>query len=397
MKIGFINTYFYPLVGGAEQNCLNLALALIEDKGNEVTVFTSDRKDGKIIDTKEEIYQGMKIKRYKPLFRFKYYFVVYPKFLMDILRTDLDIIHVHGFGFLWHDLAIVLKKIISPKIKFINTPHGPQVVYDSTPPYEKIIKKLIRFFEKTCINWVYDIVIKVNPNQDEWIVEYGIKKEKIKLLPNGLSNKDLELIREKKEIGKEECKKKLGLPGKRIITHLGRFSYYKGVKDIVKAFSQINLKYSDTVLVLAGRDDGALGDIKSEIDKLDNIIKSNIIIMEDIGEEEKYELLVATDIFISASEWEAFGVSLLEAMASGSAVISTKTEGGDFLLDDSKWGLVYDYGDAEALVNLLDQYLKDPKIWHYYMSRGFVRSKEFSWSKIGTDYRKLLEELITSN
>jgi len=46
MKIGFLIEYFYPVRGGAENNCFYIARELA--KSHEVHVFTSDRKDGKI-------------------------------------------------------------------------------------------------------------------------------------------------------------------------------------------------------------------------------------------------------------------------------------------------------------------------------------------------------------
>ena len=81
MKIGFLIEYFYPVSGGAENNCFYLAKELA--KKHEVHVFTSDRKDEKMFK-KEELIDGIKIHRYKNWFRYKYYLTFTPGFL-DIL------------------------------------------------------------------------------------------------------------------------------------------------------------------------------------------------------------------------------------------------------------------------------------------------------------------------
>ena len=57
MKIGFLINYFYPMKGGAEDNCFNLAKELA--KNNEVHVFTSLLKGTKkheILNILQEIY-----------------------------------------------------------------------------------------------------------------------------------------------------------------------------------------------------------------------------------------------------------------------------------------------------------------------------------------------------
>ena len=106
MKIAFISTYFHPIKGGAENNCFYIAKELA--KTHEVHIFTSDRKDNLVLKN-EEIVDNIHIHRFKTLFRYRYYLAFYPKMLRSILKKDLDIVHVHSLGFLWHDFCILLK------------------------------------------------------------------------------------------------------------------------------------------------------------------------------------------------------------------------------------------------------------------------------------------------
>ena len=138
MKIGFITTYFYPFTGGAEANCYYLAKELSKD--HEVHIFTSDRKDNRIIKNKEEKLDNLNIHRSRTLFRYRYYFAFYPSLLINLLKYNLDIIHVHSLGFLWHDKGIFIKKLFSPKTKFIITPHGPFMALKNYPLWQKILK-----------------------------------------------------------------------------------------------------------------------------------------------------------------------------------------------------------------------------------------------------------------
>ena len=94
MKIAFVTTYFYPVLGGAESNCFYLAKELA--KRHEVHVFTS----GNGLLKEEEVFENMHIHRSKTLFRIGYYGAFYPSLLFKLVKEEFDIVHVHSFGFL---------------------------------------------------------------------------------------------------------------------------------------------------------------------------------------------------------------------------------------------------------------------------------------------------------
>ncbi|HKU77599.1 MAG TPA: glycosyltransferase, partial [Pyrinomonadaceae bacterium] len=74
------------------------------------------------------------------------------------------------------------------------------------------------------------------------------------------------------------------------------------------------------------------------------------------------KLLCAMDVFVSASETESFGLAIVEAMAAGTAVVATATEGAKEVIDDQETGLLVPIGDvkriAESVVNLLSDFEK---------------------------------------
>ena len=73
--------------------------------------------------------------------------------------------------------------------------------------------------------------------------------------------------------------------------------------------------------------------------------------------DEAEKLLCAMDVFVSASETESFGLAIAEAMAAGTAVVATRTEGAQEVVEDRKTGLLVEIGDvagtADAVVALL--------------------------------------------
>ena len=68
MKILFITPFFHPVKGGMEEHVFQIARGLI-NKGHDVTVFTSNSsRFGKLISD-EEIYEGIKIRRFNTWFK----------------------------------------------------------------------------------------------------------------------------------------------------------------------------------------------------------------------------------------------------------------------------------------------------------------------------------------
>ncbi len=377
MKIAFISTYFYPFTGGAESNCFYLAKELA--KSHEIHVFTSDRKNSHIIEKNDEIIENIKIHRCETLFRYKYYFCFYPSLLNKLLKGDFDIIHTHSLGFVWHDLVLILKKIKNPKTKLVITPHGPFMTLKHYPLWQKLIKFKVKTFEKI-INRIYNLVIQVNPYQSTWLTkEYNFKKDKIKYLPNGI---DREIFKEKNA---KQFIKKYNLNNKFIISYIGRFHEYKGIQDVIKVLPNLIKKKKNLMFLIMGYDAGYLNDLKLLINhlKLNNYVK----IIENISEEEKLQALKTSEVYLLPSEWEAFGITILEAMAKKNAIISTNTEGGKFLVDKYS-GLLYNFHDLKNLKEALEILISNNILRSKMQNYNIKIAKEFTWDKISKDLEK---------
>ncbi len=305
------------------------------------------------------------------------------------MKQDVDIVHVSGFGFIWHDFILILKKLTSKNTKFINSPHGPFMPLGSYNLFLKILKGIYTAVQKLYLNWLYDIVTESNTYQWQWIVRYGIKREKIKLVTPGI---DREVI--DKSISDEDIlrfKQKYDLTDKYVISYLGRISKYKGVQHIIKTLPDILQHHPNIVLLIMGRDEGYVRSLKALAEKLK--VRKRIRFIIDIDEAEKYVGLNVSQIMIFPSEWEAFGIVLLEAMTQGNAIISTKTEGGNYLVTDGVNGHKYDFGDVEQLKSLLMNLLNNRELIENMKEENKKRVREFSWDEV---YRSTYEKIIDS-
>ena len=119
-------------------------------------------------------------------------------------------------------------------------------------------------------------------------------------------------------------------------------------------------------------------------------VEERVIFTGRVSEIDKIKLLDSAKIFILPSEWEAFGISLLEAMARGKLIISTKTEGGKYLVGKEN-GFLYDFGDIKKLEEILRNITE--KDLDKYKGANVKKAKEFLWSEIAEDLESVYDEI----
>ena len=351
LKIGYILSYFHPFKDGTENNCLYLASEMVK-LGHEVHVFTSDRRDGKILEEKEAEINGIKIHRSKTYWRYKYYLDLNPGMIPMTMKYDLDILHIHSFGFMFYDAVLMLKKALGHKTAIINTPHGPFMSLDSYPAWQKGLKSIFKILEWP-INHLYDGVIQVNTTQYPWIQKSGVKRKNIHFVPDGIPNDRFD------KVDNKEFLKKQNLEGKFVLCNLSRVLEYKSQHHIIQALPKIIEKHPNVVFLQMGKDHGWTEHCLKLAKELG--VEKHVRFLGMVSEEDKLRGLDAADIFLLPSEWEAFGIVTLEAMARHTAAVCSNCEGSNFLVQADN-GILHEWGDIEGLANACIKLIEDDKL-----------------------------------
>jgi glycosyltransferase involved in cell wall biosynthesis len=87
----------------------------------------------------------------------------------------------------------------------------------------------------------------------------------------------------------------------------------------------------------------------------------------------------AADLFVYPSLYEGFGLPPLEAMACGTAVISSTASSLPEVVGEA--GLLIDPADTEALAKAMEQVLSDTEMRKQMQSAGLVQAQNFSWER----------------
>lgn len=304
----------------------------------------------------------------------------------------IDVIHTH---FLRENYIAILSKILGNHVKIINTRH---MLLENS----RAVITANRFFTR-----YNDNIIAVSKRVKEQLLEEGIRPEKIKLIYNGIDPEEWSspmspTFRKEAGISDDEI----------VITSVARFSPEKGhefLLDGIRTFKDMlasnnNLKsISNEALesnsiatsrfkfVLVG--DGELHE--QIVEKTKALGLQNDIVFTGYQEDIR-NILKSSDLFISHSSSEAFGISILEAMASGLPVISTDSGGTAEIVNGfRKSGILIAYGDKEALATSLIHLLQNRELMEEYIKNGFQNVREhFSLDKTSEETYNLYAGLL---
>jgi glycosyltransferase involved in cell wall biosynthesis len=136
---------------------------------------------------------------------------------------------------------------------------------------------------------------------------------------------------------------------------VANFFGYKGHADVVQAAAILRDQGLDFTLLFVGRDGDASDAVRRQVQEglTDRVRFAGP--RTDIP-----RLLRLIDIFVSASHEEGFSNSILEAMASGRAIVATSAGGTVEQIDDGITGLLVDPRSPEALAGALGRLLRTP-------------------------------------
>lgn len=216
------------------------------------------------------------------------------------------------------------------------------------PSQNKITNRLIRKVDY-CIS-ISDITRK---RFASWA---GLDEKKILLLPNAI-HADLYGLFEKNG----ELVNKYNLTNKKVIMTLGRMSSqerYKGFDEIIDLLPRLLSKEPSLVYLAVGDGD----DRKRLIDKVSKLgLQKNVIFPGYINEEEKPDYFRLADVFVMPSYGEGFGFVFLEALACGTPVIASKTDGGREAVLDGELGTIVDPYNPQSIIDAIFKNLGQKK------------------------------------
>ena len=178
----------------------------------------------------------------------------------------------------------------------------------------------------------------------------------------------------------EKLKRRYGIRGDYVL-FVGTLEPRKNLIRLLEACFQLYGRRSDLAkkfqMVLAGQRGWLYDEIFEEVKNRG--LSGNVVFPGYVPAADMPKLYTGATVFIYPSLYEGFGLPVLEAMASGVAVISSNVSSIPEITGDA--ALLVDPLDTEGMSEALEKLLTDENYRKKLAERGLKRAEEFSWEK----------------
>ncbi len=219
---------------------------------------------------------------------------------------------------------------------------------------------------------------------DDAVARFGLKPERGRVIFNAVP------VREERAAGDTHWP----VPAGRYVFAIGRFVRKKGFDLLLRAYVELAERHPDVSLVIGGDgpDRSAAESLASELG-----IASRVTFAGRLDRPAVLAAMSSAEIFIMPSRVEPFGIVILEAWRSGTAVVATSRGGPREFIRDGLDGVLVDPFDTHALAFSIDRLLANRNERIAIADAGHQRVEEFTWSVITADYRAIYVEAIMAS
>jgi glycosyltransferase involved in cell wall biosynthesis/O-antigen/teichoic acid export membrane protein len=352
--------------GGAEVYIHEIAKRL-KERGYKVTVFCGN--DGH--SPRNEVVDGVQIIR-----RGGFYTVYVWAFLYYVLRLhglfDIVIDSENGIPF-FTPLYVGV-----PVVGLVY--HVHQEVFREHLAFP--FSQLAMFLEGTLAPLIYRRVkmVAISPSSKSDMKKIGFKR----------AEKIIDVINPGIDLKKFSPRKKTELP---TVVYLGRLKPYKSVDVIIKSMKVLSEKIPTLRFIIGGS-----GESRPALEKLveKNNLNNVVEFAGRVSEEKRAELLATAWVVVQPSKIEGWGITAIEANASGTPVVAANVAGLRDSVQNPHTGFLVDWGDVDVFAKKIGEIIQDKKLRCKLEKGALDWSKNFSWEKTVDQVITVLDEVTAS-
>jgi len=413
-RIALVSTHGYvaahPPLGAADTGgqvvyVLELAKKLAQ-LGHKVDIFTRRFEDQPEIDAVDENVRVIRIPCGGPDFIPKEYLHRHltewsEKALRYIKREGLNYLFINSH---YWDAGVAGQRLSEAlSIPHIHTPHSlgmwkkKQMETDYPERADKFEAEFNfkeRIQHELIIYRSCQLVIATTPIQlDMLLDDYGLNRSRVHMIPPGYDDNRFYPV---SESSRQMIRQQLGIEGK-VVLALGRLATNKGYDLLIDGFSVLASRVPDARLRLAlggenldDQEATILRQLHEQVNALG--LADRVDFTGFIPDDELPDYYRAADLFVLSSRYEPFGMTAIEAMASGTPTVIT-VHGGLFrAVSYGRHALFADPFDKEDLGITMMKPFKHPRLYDRLSRMGAHKARSlFTWTGIAQQLVALVE------
>lgn len=294
-----------------------------------------------------------------------------------------DVVNLqHEYGLFGGERGAMVLELLSRLTKPVTT-----TLHTVLPQPDGVLRRVTR---ELCH---HSCVVVVMSETSRYLLQhhYGIDPRKIRVVLHGVPDVPLRASR--------HFKRRLGLPGRTVISTFGLIGPDKGIEYLIDALPRIFERHPDAAYIMLGETHPAIKRHHGEAYRESLIERVRQLGIEDrvcfenryLSNEEVVTALLATDVYVSPSlnPHQAVSGTLSYAVASGRVVVATASACARELLSDGR-GLTVPFRDTEALVEAIDGVLSDPPARRAMELAAYRFGRAMIWRNVARDYEAAL-------
>ncbi|PYJ61580.1 MAG: N-acetyl-alpha-D-glucosaminyl L-malate synthase BshA [Verrucomicrobia bacterium] len=360
----------FPLIGGSGILATALGSELAR-RGHEVYFFSYAQPVR--LDLPQEGLHFHRVEvAHNPLFPCPDYTLPLAVKMAEVARSkQLDLFHVHYA--VPHALAACLaSQIVGPSApRIVTTLHGSDTtLLGQDPDYRTAIEHALVHS---------DAVTAVSENLRNQTQETFHLKRPIEVIPNFFTPN-------KPKRSREEVRRDLGLTDEFLVLHLSNLRPVKRIDLLLRTVAKSKNRARLRLFILAG---GPFDPYEPLLDELS--LRKRVIVRQNTAVVDEY--LAAADAGLYTSEYESFGLGILETVFYAKPVVAFRVGGIPEVMGDSC--PLYPFGDLTAAAAALDALIESPDLARELGERGRNRALErFSADRIVPQYEALYRRVV---
>jgi glycosyltransferase involved in cell wall biosynthesis len=164
--------------------------------------------------------------------------------------------------------------------------------------------------------------------------------------------------------------------------HLVVTRHLEAIYDVataLRAFAQVQRRWPAARLTVAGR-----GPERAALERLANElgVAPTVQFVGNVALDEIRALYARADLMLNASRVDNMPNALLEALASGLPIVSTRAGGIPYIVEDGQTALLVDVGDADAMAAAAARVLADPALAQRLRTQGLAAARRYTWESV---------------
>lgn len=314
-------------------------------------------------------------------------------------RLEYQFINSH-----YWDAGVAAQRLVEVlDVPHVHTPHSLGIwklrqMETDYPERRETFEKEFNFAERirheTMLYAQCDLLVATTPPQLDMMVEdYDVVPDRVSMIPPGYDDNRFFPV---SDASRQMIRKRFGFKGPTVVA-LGRLATNKGYDLLVDAFAVMAERIPEARLRLAvgGEQMGKgekriLAELKAKVRELK--LGRKVIFGSFVPDEDLADYYRAADLFVLSSRYEPFGMTAIEAMATGTPTVVTVHGGLYRALTFGRHALFADPFDREDLGIMMTKPFRHKKLWWRLSRMGAHKSRSlFTWTGIAQQVIRLVE------